>query len=120
MAIKTFLLFVTLTSLVMTNNISLSSKFEEESKFVECWKAFSEMKSCSNEMMNFLRDGKNSHNIISPHCCEAISLITHKCWPQILTAFGFTIDQTYLLRGYCDEEESILAYLSSAPTPAPI
>jgi hypothetical protein len=65
--------------------------------------------------MIFVKDGKTD---ISPRCCEALSLITHSCWPAMLTSLGFTLDQTYILRGYCDEEESSVA-LSSGPAQAP-
>uniref|UniRef100_A0A7N2LYV0 Prolamin-like domain-containing protein n=1 Tax=Quercus lobata TaxID=97700 RepID=A0A7N2LYV0_QUELO len=45
------------------------------------------------------REGQNS---LSVDCCQVITTFTNKCWPFMLTSFGFNTKQGNLLQGYCD------------------
>ncbi|XP_073304686.1 egg cell-secreted protein 1.1-like [Primulina huaijiensis] len=55
---------------------------------LECLGAFLELKSCSNEMFLFLLNGRSHLGI---DCCRAIRIITHECWPSMLTSLGQAI-----------------------------
>ncbi|KDP35306.1 hypothetical protein JCGZ_09465 [Jatropha curcas] len=80
------------------------------SSLVDCWNALIEIKSCSNEIILFFLNGKTD---IGPECCRSIGIITHNCWPAMLTSLGFTAEEGNVLRGYCD------ASSFTAPAPAP-
>ncbi|KAL3527928.1 hypothetical protein ACH5RR_012584 [Cinchona calisaya] len=82
---------------------------------LDCLNALTEIKSCTNEIVVFFANGKTD---IGPECCKSITVITHNCWPTILTALGFTADETYVLRGYCDATSSSLS-ASSGPAQGP-
>ncbi|KAH7861003.1 hypothetical protein Vadar_020489 [Vaccinium darrowii] len=73
------------------------------SALVECWNAMSEIKSCSNEIILYFMNGATD---IGPACCNAIDMITRHCWPAMLTALGYTAEETNILRGYCDATSS--------------
>lgn len=77
---------------------------------VDCWSSLLELRSCSNEIVLFFTNGVAN---IGPDCCRAISVITRSCWPAMLTSLGFTVEEGYVLRGYCDA-----AAAASASTPA--
>ncbi|XP_027076855.2 egg cell-secreted protein 1.2 [Coffea arabica] len=90
----------------------LNSRLETNNGSVlECWNALSEIKSCTDEIAAYFTNGTTD---IGPGCCHAIIVITHNCWPTILSALGFSADQTYILRGYCDASLS-----SFGPAQAP-
>ncbi|WCJ21367.1 Egg cell-secreted protein 1.1 [Euphorbia peplus] len=80
----------------------------------DCWSALVEIKSCSNEIILFFLNGETD---IQANCCRSIAIITHNCWPAMLSSLGFTAEQGSILRGYCD-----YPYASSpsvAPAAAP-
>lgn len=89
----------------------LTSRLEPNGSVLDCWNALTEIKSCSNEIAIFFKNGTTD---IGPECCQAIIVITRNCWPTILTALGFTADETYVLRGYCDA-----SFSSSGPAQGP-
>ncbi|XP_042975258.1 egg cell-secreted protein 1.4-like [Carya illinoinensis] len=86
----------------------LAARLETSEGLVPCWNALMELKSCSNEIVLFFLNGQTD---IDPDCCRAISIITHNCWPAMLTSIGFTAEEGNILRGYCDA--------ASAPAAAP-
>ncbi|XP_026458055.1 egg cell-secreted protein 1.2-like [Papaver somniferum] len=59
---------------------------------VECWKALYELRSCTNEIILFFMDGEM---YLGLECCRAIRIITHDCWPSMLTSVGFTNKTRY-------------------------
>ena len=73
-----------------------------------------ELRSCTNEIVLFFLNGES---YLSIPCCRAIRLITHKCWPSMLSSIGFTAEEGDILRGYCDAEAAAAA--ASPPSPAP-
>ncbi|KAB1206298.1 Egg cell-secreted protein 1.2 [Morella rubra] len=68
-----------------------------------------ELKSCPNEIVVFFLNGQTD---IGPDCCSAISIITHNCWPAMLTSLSFTAEDGNILRSYCDA--------ASIPAAAPL
>lgn len=88
----------------------------DEGSILECWNALGEIKSCTNEIVAYFTIGTID---IDLPCCQAISVITHHCWPAMLSTLGFTPEQTNILRGYCDASNSATSNVSSSSSPAP-
>lgn len=65
----------------------------------DCWMALAEMKSCKNEIVLFFINGES---YLGMDCCRAIRVLTHQCWPSLLTTIGFDAEQGDILRGFCD------------------
>ncbi|CAA0839206.1 Egg cell-secreted protein 1.4 [Striga hermonthica] len=82
-----------------SNPIGPTRSPEIEGETPDCFAALYKIKSCSNEILNYFATG--SIDITRP-CCEAITIITHNCWPTVLGMLGYGPDQIYALRGYCD------------------
>ncbi|OIW19998.1 hypothetical protein TanjilG_31912 [Lupinus angustifolius] len=98
--------------LVMKPKQDISARLEgNNGDLVNCWSSLLELKSCSNEIVLFFLNGVAD---IGPGCCTAITVITHNCWPAMLTSLGFTAEEGNILRGYCDAA----AASASTPTPA--
>lgn len=74
-----------------------------------CWDSLFELQSCSSEVILFFLNGET---YLGPECCDAIHTIEHHCWASMLPSFGFTSDETNVLRGYCDAASN-----SSSPSP---
>ncbi|KAL6576076.1 hypothetical protein OROHE_000547 [Orobanche hederae] len=72
---------------------------EVKDKALDCFSALYKIRSCSNEIVDYFSKGSID---ISRACCEAITLITHHCWPAVLDTLGYGTDQISILRGYCD------------------
>ena len=88
---------------------NLQVRLETSGGLAECWTALMELKSCTNEIVLFFLNGQAN---IGPDCCRAIGIITHNCWPAMLTSLGFTAEEGNILRGYCDA--------SPAPVSSPL
>ncbi|KAL9156134.1 hypothetical protein ABFS82_09G053000 [Erythranthe guttata] len=84
---------------------------------LDCLTALYKIKSCTKEILEYFATGAID---ISPPCCEAISVITHKCWPSFLGTLGFSQDQTYILRGYCDAIAAAAYTTMSGSIPSPV
>ncbi|KAL9662914.1 hypothetical protein QQ045_027749 [Rhodiola kirilowii] len=112
-----FAAFLTVTSVSATTNhiiqpstFDLAARLEESGGITECWNALLQLRSCSNELIAFFLNG---HADISSDCCNAITTITHRCWPAMLSSLGFTAEEGHVLSGYCDGSIS-----DHGPTPA--
>ena len=70
----------------------------------------------SNEIVVFFLNGQTD---IGPDCCRAISIVTHHCWPAMLTSLGFTAEEGNILRGYCDAEASVPSTAPPLGSPLP-
>ncbi|KAL7144134.1 hypothetical protein ABFS83_08G238300 [Erythranthe nasuta] len=105
--------FLTLTSLILVGPTRNQRQWA-----TRCLTALYKIKSCTKEILEYFATGAID---ISPPCCEAISVITHKCWPSFLGTLGFSQDQTYILRGYCDAVAAA-AYTTtrSGSVPSPV
>ncbi|KAJ4827922.1 hypothetical protein Tsubulata_032079 [Turnera subulata] len=82
---------------------NLAERLEASGGLVECWNALMEIRSCTNEILIYFLNGQAD---IGPDCCRAIGVITHHCWPAMLTSLGFTAEEGNILRGYCDASAS--------------
>ncbi|KAE9449860.1 hypothetical protein C3L33_18243, partial [Rhododendron williamsianum] len=92
---------------------NLTARLEADGgALVECWNAMAEIKSCSNEIILYFMNGATD---IGPACCDAIGMITCHCWPAMLTALGYTAEETNILRGYCDATSA-----GDGPAPGPM
>ncbi|KAB1210336.1 Egg cell-secreted protein 1.4 [Morella rubra] len=122
MAVQNVLVLLPLAFLLAMTNVTatrdllitrpgnnLAARLETSGGLVPCWNALMELKSCSNEIVVFFLNGQTD---IGPDCCSAISIITHHCWPAMLTSLGFTAEEGNILRGYCDA--------ASIPAAAPL
>ncbi|XP_073120968.1 egg cell-secreted protein 1.4-like [Henckelia pumila] len=106
MVIAKFPLLVTLLWLVLT--VSATSRTPQigraedaakhEGGTMECLGALLELKSCSNEILLFFLNG-GSH--LGVDCCRAIRIITHECWPSMLSSLGFTAQEGDILSHHC-------------------
>ncbi|XP_023881145.2 egg cell-secreted protein 1.4 [Quercus suber] len=94
----------------------LAARFDTSEGLVPCWNALLELKSCSNEIVVFFLNGQAD---IGPDCCRAITIITHNCWPAMLTSLGFTAEEGNILSGYCDAAASVPSTAPSPSAPAP-
>lgn len=86
-----------------TPGYNLAERIKTSAETVDCWSALLELKSCSNEIVLFFLNG---HTDIGPDCCRSIGIITHNCWPAMLTYIGFTAEEGSILSGYCDAVSS--------------
>ncbi|KAK4417357.1 Egg cell-secreted protein 1.4 [Sesamum alatum] len=127
MSAKGFLFFLTITStLIMSSFPARDFPFppapddhhnpipELEGQALDCLTALYKIRSCSNEIIAYFANGTID---ITPPCCQAITLITHSCWPAVLSALGYTPDQANILRGYCDAVASEVARFGPVPSP---
>ena len=94
----------------------LAARLDTSEGLVPCWNALLELKSCSNEIVVFFLNGQAD---IGPDCCRAITIITHNCWPAMLTSLGFTAEEGNILSGYCHAAASVPSTAPSPSSPAP-
>ncbi|WMV53849.1 hypothetical protein MTR67_047234 [Solanum verrucosum] len=88
-----------------------------QGSIMECFSAFAEIKSCTNEIIAYFTIGTID---IDLPCCQAIFVITHHCWPSMLTTLGFTLEETNMLRGYCDATHHNVSPNNFGPAPSPL
>ncbi|XP_060182857.1 egg cell-secreted protein 1.4-like [Lycium barbarum] len=125
MALKccTFFLIMLTGSITNAREIPTVPRLDEanQGNIMECWNALAEIKSCTNEIVAYFTIGTID---IDLPCCQAISVITHHCWPSMLSTLGFTPEETNMLRGYCDASASGATNnnvsSSSGPAPSPL
>ncbi|CAJ1942137.1 unnamed protein product [Sphenostylis stenocarpa] len=117
-----FILFcvVTITALLssasMVESRSLSNpspsllvRLKLEGEPSNCWDSLWQLQACSGEIVTFFLNGET---YLGYGCCQAIKVIGHDCWPNIVASLGFTDEETDVLEGYCEE-----AVLHSPPAP---
>ena len=84
---------------------------------MDCWGSLLELRSCTNEIVLLLLNGEG---YIGQDCCRAIRIITHECWPSMLTTVGFTAEEGDILSNYCDTPPaSEVAVPVRSPAPGP-
>lgn len=110
MALKFVLALYLTFTLFLAHASNTSARELHES---DCLNALKELKSCTKEIAIYFTDGTPD---IGPRCCQAITMLTHQCWPAMMTGLGFTVDECDVLRGYCDAYSD--AY--SAPALGPV
>ncbi|TKY46819.1 Egg cell-secreted protein 1.1 [Spatholobus suberectus] len=65
-----------------------------------CWESLWQLQACGGEIVKFFLNGERH---LGQGCCQAIRVIEHDCWPNIIGTLGFTTQETNILEGYCDE-----------------
>ncbi|TMW84460.1 hypothetical protein EJD97_025168 [Solanum chilense] len=89
-----------------------------QGSIMDCFNALAEIKSCTNEIVAYFTIGTID---IDLPCCQAIFVITHHCWPSMLTTLGFTLEETNMLRGYCDAtHHNVVSRNNFGPAPSPL
>ncbi|KAK7282425.1 hypothetical protein RIF29_11174 [Crotalaria pallida] len=76
-----------------------------------CWDSLFQIQACSGEIIMFFLNGET---YLGHGCCNAIRVIQHDCWPNVIGSLGFTNEETDVLEGYCDDE-----VVHSPPPPSP-
>jgi len=76
-----------------------------------CWDSLLALQACTGEVVMFFLNGEI---YLGPRCCQAIRVIEHQCWPEMLISLGFTTQEGDLLEGYCEA-----AAHSPPPPPSP-
>ncbi|MED6107497.1 hypothetical protein PIB30_014594 [Stylosanthes scabra] len=117
MGVKEGIVLMVLMSFVVcgtasSREVAIMSNEGGTGEHADCLKSLVELRSCSNEILHYFTNG--GVDLISYHCCCAISVITHNCWPALLNSLGITPQQAHYLRGYCDASASSPAF---APSP---
>ncbi|KAK6268390.1 hypothetical protein QUC31_012550 [Theobroma cacao] len=82
---------------------SLEARLNLDDGSANCWESLVQLQSCTGELIMFFLDGETN---LGRSCCQAIRTISHRCWPTVIDALGFTTEETHVLEGYCDHEES--------------
>ncbi|KMZ61071.1 Egg cell-secreted protein 1.2 [Zostera marina] len=87
---------------------------------IDCWNSLIELKSCTGEVILFFLNGET---YLGQSCCRAIRVIQEQCWPDMLTAIGFTPHEDDVLKGYCiaadDHRPNITSPTATKSTPPP-
>ncbi|KAK7364551.1 hypothetical protein VNO80_13288 [Phaseolus coccineus] len=83
-----------------STTLSLAFRLKLEGEPSNCWESLWHMQACSGEIITFFINGET---YLGKGCCEAIRVIGHDCWPNIVGSLGFTSEETDVLEGYCDE-----------------
>ncbi|XP_004500025.1 egg cell-secreted protein 1.2-like [Cicer arietinum] len=96
-----------------SNLMSLEARLKLIGESSNCWDSLFKLQACSGEIITFFLNGET---YLGNSCCQAIRVIGHDCWPNIVASLGFTNEETDILEGYCDEVEA----LHSPPPPTPL
>ncbi|KAK7387049.1 hypothetical protein VNO78_27529 [Psophocarpus tetragonolobus] len=79
--------------------LSLAARLKLEGEPNNCWESLWQIQACSGEIVTFFLNGET---YLGPGCCQAIRVIGHECWPNIVGSIGFTTEETDVLEEYCD------------------
>jgi hypothetical protein len=63
-----------------------------------------ELQHCTGEIVLFFVNGETR---LGSGCCNALLVIAHHCWPNMLTSLGLTHEEAEILRSYCDGAASV-------------
>jgi hypothetical protein len=96
-----------------SNVLSLEARLKVSDEPSNCWESLFKLQACSSEIITFFVNGET---FLGNGCCQAIRVIGHDCWPNVVASLGFTNEETDILEGYCDKVED----LHSPPPPTPI
>jgi hypothetical protein len=96
-----------------SNVLSLEARLKVSDEPSNCWESLFKLQACSGEIITFFVNGET---FLGNGCCQAIRVIGHDCWPNVVASLGFTNEETDILEGYCDKVED----LHSPPPPTPI
>ncbi|XP_027340918.1 egg cell-secreted protein 1.2-like [Abrus precatorius] len=96
-----------------SSTMSLAFRLKMQGEPSNCWESLLKLQACSGEIVTFFVNGET---YLGHDCCQAIRVIGHDCWPNIVESLGFTTEETDILDGYCDDE----AVHNSPPPPLPL
>jgi hypothetical protein len=98
-----------------SNVLSLEARLKvSDDEPSNCWESLFKLQACSGEIITFFVNGET---FLGNGCCQAIRVIGHDCWPNVVASLGFTNEETDILEGYCDKVEDLH---SPPPPPTPI
>ncbi|XP_058782400.1 egg cell-secreted protein 1.1-like [Vicia villosa] len=83
-----------------SNMMSLEARLRVNGEPPNCWESLLKLQACSGEIITFFLNGETK---LGHGCCNAIKVIGHDCWPNVISSLGFTNEESYILDGYCDE-----------------
>ncbi|KAH1036505.1 hypothetical protein GYH30_056113 [Glycine max] len=94
-----------------SSNTSLVARLKLDGESSNCWDSLFELQACTGEVITFFLNGET---YLGPSCCQAIRIVGHDCWPDMIASLGFTTEEGDVLQGYCDSEKE---QLHSPPSP---
>ncbi|XP_027364697.1 egg cell-secreted protein 1.1 [Abrus precatorius] len=117
----TILLALTIASPSNSATLSAGSKYSTlgtrlklDGESTECWDSLFELQACTGEVITFFLNGEA---YLGPSCCQAIRVVGHECWPDMLLSLGFTSQEDDILKGFCDHQQQ---HQHSPPSPTVI
>ncbi|KAJ8762010.1 hypothetical protein K2173_006612 [Erythroxylum novogranatense] len=82
---------------------TLISRLKLDEQSPSCWDSLLQLQACTGEIILFFINGETH---IGQKCCEAIRTIGEHCWPELMDALGFTVEEGNMLEGYCTSTAS--------------
>lgn len=109
--VMTILLALITTMASASNNttdasaaVTLAARLKLEGEgSTNCWDSLFHLQSCTGEVIMFFLNGET---YLGPTCCQAIRVVGHDCWPDMLASLGYTSEEGDVLQGYCDAKQS--------------
>lgn len=89
-----------LSSNPSTMSLASRLKLEGDQAPSNCWESLLQLQACSGEIIMFFLNGET---FLGHGCCQALRVVGHDCWPNVVGSLGFTNEETDILEGYCDE-----------------
>ncbi|KAK2444899.1 Egg cell-secreted protein [Trifolium repens] len=124
--LKLFVLISLSSTIVTSRSLSSTTTLVTHLKLFDgtgdnnkCWETMFELQHCTGEIVLFFVNGDTR---LGSGCCNALLVIAHHCWPNMLTSLGLTHEEAEILRGYCNGAASVDKYLLPSGTvdaPAP-
>ncbi|KAJ4700995.1 Egg cell-secreted protein 1.1 [Melia azedarach] len=93
---------------------SLVSRLKLDGESLNCWDSLIQIQACTGEIILFFLNGET---YLGDGCCGAIRTIGKQCWPNMIDTLGFTDEESDVLEGYCDNNETTVA--TATPTRPP-
>ncbi|TKY51430.1 Egg cell-secreted protein 1.1 [Spatholobus suberectus] len=98
----------------LCSHSSLAARLKLDGESANCWDSLFELQACTGEVITFFLNGET---YLGPSYCQAIRVVGHDCWPDMLASMGFTFEEGDVLQGYCDAKQEQTHSLSSPSSP---
>ncbi|KAF5735342.1 hypothetical protein HS088_TW15G00844 [Tripterygium wilfordii] len=86
-----------------SSTLAARLKVDDDDESLNCWESLGELQACTGEILLFFLNGET---YLGHGCCEAIHMIGHQCWPDLIDILGFTSEEGGdVLEGYCDASD---------------
>ncbi|PNX94379.1 ECA1 protein [Trifolium pratense] len=109
--LKLFVIISLASSIVTSRSLSSTTTLATRLKLFDgtgdnnkCWETMFELQHCTGEIVLFFVNGETH---LGSGCCNALLVIAHHCWPNMLTSLGLTHEETEILRSFCDGAASV-------------